>query len=363
MYGFDPTDEQKMLVDTVQKFATKELRESAHDADEEGGYAPDVIRHGWELGILQASIPEAYGGFGERSAVTGVLAAEELAWGDLVGALAVMAPASFAIPILLAGSEAQKTRWLPGLAEGDWQPLVGAVTEPRFDFYVGDLETVAVRANGGYRLSGEKSMVPFADTAKAFLVFARVDDRPQAFILPRQTTGVEVGDRERYLGLGALPMFRVRLNEVEVSAEDRLGGPEGFAVEPILASAQAASAALAVGLGRAAYEYARDYAKEREAFGVPIAQKQTIAFMLAEMATEVEAARLMAWESAWMLDAGQDAFRESVLALTCATDMAMTVTDRAVQVLGGHGYIREHPVERWMRNGRGVPLLPGLAMV
>jgi alkylation response protein AidB-like acyl-CoA dehydrogenase len=172
-----------------------------------------------------------------------------------------------------------------------------------------------------------------------------------------------VGEREKFLGLGGLPLFRLRLTDVRVPAEHRVGGEDGFDPDSLLAAANTAAAALAVGLGRAAFEYARDYAKDRQAFGVPIAQKQSIAFMLAEMATEVEAARLLAWESAWRLDAGREAFKTSVLALTCAGDMAMNVTDRAVQILGGHGYIREHPVERWMRNGRGVPLLPGLAIV
>ncbi len=134
MYGFEPSDEQKMLVTAIQKYAAKDLREAAHDADEEGRYPPEVMRRGWELGVLQASIPEAYGGFGERSAVTGVLAAEEFAWGDLAGALAVMAPGTFALPTLAAGTEEQKKRWLPGLVEGDWRPLVAAIIEPDFDY-------------------------------------------------------------------------------------------------------------------------------------------------------------------------------------------------------------------------------------
>jgi acyl-CoA dehydrogenase len=363
MYGFDPTDEQKMLIDTIQRFSAKDLREKAHDADEAGGYEPDVIRRGWELGVLQASIPESFGGFGERSAVTGALAAEELAWGDLVGALAVMAPGAFALPILVAGTDEQRSEWLPAIAEGDWRPLAAAVNEPSYDFGIDALSTTARRSNGAYHLDGVKCMVPFADQAQALLVFARCEDRPQAFIVRPGAPGLGIGDREGYLGLGGLPLYRVQLSDVVVPAQDRLGGADGFDPEPLLAAANTGAAALAVGLGRAAFEYARDYAKDRQAFGVPIAQKQVIAFTLAEMLTEVEAARLLAWEAAWQIDAGRPAFKTSALALTSASDMAMTVTDRAVQILGGHGYIREHPVERWMRNGRGVPLLPGLAMV
>jgi alkylation response protein AidB-like acyl-CoA dehydrogenase len=143
--------------------------------------------------------------------------------------------------------------------------------------------------------------------------------------------------------------------------EARLQGGQNS--DGLVAATQVAAAALAVGLSRAAYEYSREYAKERVAFGSPIAQKQAIAFMLAEMATEIEAMRLLVWEAAWKLDEGRDATRSAYLALTGASDMAMMVTDRAVQILGGHGYIREHPVERWMRNGRGVAVLAGLAMV
>ena len=142
-----------------------------------------------------------------------------------------------------------------------------------------------------------------------------------------------------------------------------LGGEFGHDFAPILAAYQVANAALALGLSRAAYEYSLEYAKDRIAFGGPIAQKQSIAFMLAEMATEIEAIRLLIWEAAWKLDAGQDAARATYLALSGAADMAMMVTDRAVQILGGHGYIREHPVELWMRNGRGVGIFTGLAMV
>jgi alkylation response protein AidB-like acyl-CoA dehydrogenase len=363
MYGFEPSDEQKMLVSAIQKYTSKDLRDASHDADEEGAYPPDVLRRGWELGVLQASIPEAYGGFGERSAVTGVLAAEELAWGDLAGALAIMAPAAFALPTLAAGTEEQKQRWLPGIVEGDWRPFVAAVGEPDFDFGLDQLRTTASRHNGSYVLEGTKSLVPFADTAEAFLVFARLDDRAQAFYVPRGANGVTVGEREHYCGLGALPTHRLVLGNVLVPAADRLGGDEGFDPGPVVAGWQTAAAALAVGLSRASYEYALAYAKEREVFGTPIAQKQSIAFGLAEMAIEIEAIRLLVWEAAWLLDAGKDAAKAAYLALTGAADMAMTVTDRAVQYLGGHGYIREHPVERWMRNGRGIAVFPGLAMV
>ena len=363
MYGFEPSEEQKMLIGAVHKYAIKDLREAAHDADESGEYAPEVLRRGWELGVLQASIPEAYGGFGERSAVTGVLAAEALAWGDLAGAMAIMAPGAFALPTLAAGTEEQKKRWLPGIVEGDWRPFATALTEPDYDFGPDALRTTASSRDGGYVLTGEKCLVPFADTAEALLVFAQLEDRPQAFFVPRGADGLVIGDREHFCGLGSLPTYRVRLDNVHVQASDRLGGTDGFDPAQVLAAANTAAAALAVGLARAAYEYALTYAKAREVFGTPIAQKQSIAFGLAEMAIEIEAIRLLVWEAAWLIDAGKDAARAAYLALTGAADLAMMATDRAVQYLGGHGYIREHPVERWMRNGRGIAVFPGLAMV
>jgi acyl-CoA dehydrogenase len=364
MYSFEPTDEQKMLIDAIKRYATGDLRAAAHDADEEGELKPDLVEKGWELGVLQASIPEDFGGFGEYSAVNGVLAAEEMAWGDLAGAMAVMTPSLFAIPILLVGSDEQKQEYLPPLVEAEWQPYTAALIEERFDFDISDLATQAVEQGDEYVISGAKAYVPFAKEAAGMLVYARLGDQTQAFILPAETEGITVGERQKLLGLNALPLYKVTFEGARVPKANRLGGPEGHPIEPVLATAYVANAALAVGVSRAAYEYSRDYAKDREQFGVKIAQKQAIAFMLAEMATEIEAIRLVTWEAAWMLDKGkEEAFKQAYLAQIGAMDMAITVTDRAVQILGGHGYIREHPVEMWLRNGRGFSTFAGLAMV
>src|SRR3972149_689984 len=249
MSGFEPTDDQKMLIGAVQKYAEKDLREAAHEADEQGGFPDGIVHRGWELGILQASIPDSYGGFGDRSAVTGALAAEELAWGDVAGALAIMTPGSFALPILSAGTEDQKRRWLPGIVESDWRPYVAAVTEPHFDFYSGDLRTTAQRENGSYLLKGEKCMVPFADAAEAFLVFARFQDKTQAFIVPRGLEGLVIGEADRYLGFGALPMRRLRLDDVRLPAENRLGGEAGFDPQAGVGSGDTGGAAVGGGVG------------------------------------------------------------------------------------------------------------------
>jgi alkylation response protein AidB-like acyl-CoA dehydrogenase len=359
MYGFTPTDEQKMLIDTVVRYARNDLRPAGHNAEEEKSLPKKLIGKGWELGVLQASVPEAYGGFGERSAVTGVLAAEELAFGDLAGALAVMTPALFVTPLLLAGSEEQKHKWIPSVIEADWTPYTAALIEPSFDFDPNALKTTAVKDGDSYLLNGVKTFVPYAAQAEAMVVYASLEGVTKAFIVEKGD-GVVVSERLKLMSLDALPLYGVTFENVKVPSANLLEGD--FA--PVLASMQVANAALAVGVARASFEYARDYAKEREAFGMKIAQKQAIAFMLAEMATEIEAIRLLTWQAAWKLDTGkEDAFIDAYLASTGAADMVMMVTDRGVQILGGHGYIRDHPVEKFMREGRGFASFTGLAIV
>jgi acyl-CoA dehydrogenase len=365
MYSFEPSDEQRMLIDATRRFANNELRPGARAADESGQLSQILVNKGWELGVLQGSIPEMYGGFGERSAVTGVLVIEELAFGDLSATFAICTPALFALPVLLAGSDEQKQRYLPEVATGAWLPFTSALVEYRFDFDPLCLGTTAVRRGDQYVLNGEKAFVPFASEAPAMLVYADLEGQSQGFIVPASATGLDVASEpEKLMGLRPLPLQRVKLENVTVPAADRLGGSRGHDFRPVLASMQVAQAAAALGVARAAFEYARDYAKEREAFGVKIAQKQAVAFMLAEMCTELESVRLLTWEAAWKLDVGSpDGFNEAYLAATGAMDMALTVTDRAVQVLGGHGYIRDHPVEMWMRHGRGFAAFTGLAIV
>lgn len=364
MYSFEPTEEQQMLIDAISRYAQNDLRNIAHDADEEGSFSRKVIEKGWELGFLQASVPEQYGGFGERSAVTGVLAVEEMAFGDLAGALAVMTPGLFATPILLTGSEEQKQEYLPAIVEGEWLPFTAAIIEPDFDFDPNDMHTTAAEEGDEYVITGQKIYVPYAADAQAMIVYARLGDRTQGFIVSKGASGLEVLERQKTLGLYALPIYQVSLKGVRVPRANRLGGPDGHDFAAILDASRVTLAAMAVGMSRAALEYSRDYAKDREVFGMKVAQKQVIAFMLAEMATEIEAIRLLVWEAAWMLDTGKpEAGKQAYLALVGAADMTMMVTDRAVQILGGHGYIREHPVERWMRNGRGIAMLNGLAIV
>jgi acyl-CoA dehydrogenase len=364
MFSFTPTEEQKMLIDAINRFATQDLRAKAHEADEEKHIPETLIEKGWELGYLQASIPEQYGGFGERSAVTGVLAAEELAWGDLAGSMAIMTPSLYAMPVFLAGSEEQKLEYLPPVIEAEWKAYTAALIEPTFDFDPNQLRVKAVSQDGDYVITGEKVFVPYADQYEGMIVYADLDGSTQGFIVPKGTPGVQVDERQKLMGINALPLYRVKFDELHIPQENRLGGKDGHDFAPILDASRLALAAMAIGLSRAAYEFSRDYAKERDVFGVKVAQKQAIAFMLAEMATEIEAIRLLTWEATWMLDNGKvDASKQAYLALIGATDMAMMVTDRAVQILGGHGYIREYPVEMWMRNGRGIAAFNGLAII
>jgi len=364
MYSFEPTEEQQMLIDAIHKYALNDLRAKAHDADEEGEFPLGLVEKGWEIGVLQASIPEDCGGFGDHSTVTGVLAAEELAWGDMAGALAVLTPGLFAIPITLAGNADQKEEFLASICESEWLPYTAALIEPHFDFDPNELRTIAVQDEDGYIINGSKTYVPFAADARAMIIYANLNGESQGFLVRKGAEGLQVGERQKLMGIDALPVYNLTLNDLRVRSNDRLGGETGHVFAPILDASRVAMAAIGIGLSRAALEYAIEYAKDRDVFGVKVAQKQAIAFMLAEMATEIEAIRLLTWEAAWMLDQGkEEASKHAYLALTGATDMAMMVTDRAVQVLGGHGYIREHPVELWMRNGRGIAMLNGLAIV
>ncbi len=363
MFSFEPSEEQQMFIEAARKFAAKELREHARRADEASALAPEILAGGWELGLLPASIPEKHGGFGERSAITGVLAAEELAWGDLSGALALSAPNLVAFPVLLCGSDEQKAEILPHFCTDAYAPGSAALIEPRYDFDSTALKATAVRSNGNYVLNGVKCNVPYAAEAEWMIAYAALDGRTEGFLVKKGTVGAVVKDREQNMGMKALPLYSVDFHECRIPASQRLGGDGGTDFTLLLNGSRAALAAMAVGVARGAYEYALEYAKNRKAFGEAIAQRQSIAFMLAEMFVDIDAARLMMWEAAWLLDQKRDATRAACLAKNFADEMALMVTDRAVQILGGHGYIRDYPVEMWLRNARGFSAMEGIAIV
>lgn len=363
MLDFRLDEEQQMLVEAISRFAKERVRKIYRDAEEDGVIPADVVQAGWEMGVLPTAIPEAYGGFGEYSAVTGVLAAEEFAWGDLAVTLRIMVPNLVAIPLMLAGTEAQKEAYLPSFCDEQMPRMTAALTEPRVQFDPLKLATTAVADQDHYILNGTKTYAPLAGDAELILVYANEDGRTQGFLVPVGTEGLTIGPRDKLMGVRALPTYTIQLENVRVPAENKLGGAEGCDFPLILNHSRVALGAAAVGVARAGYEYAREYAKQRVQFDEPIAHRQSIAFMLADMATDVDSARLLVWEAAWLLDKGKDASREIAVMKQYVDQLVVDVSDRAVQILGGYGYIREYPVELWLRNARGFATFDGLAMI
>ena len=366
MLDFTPNDEQKMLVDAINRYATNDLQPNAHEMDEHNDIPDAIVQKGWEIGLLPASIPEELGGFGDYSALTNVLALEELAYGDLATALKLMTPSLFAYPILFEGTEDQKGRFLPLFAEEKPYPATAALIEPRINFDPFDLSTTATFNDNGAVLNGLKAYVPNAADAEWILVYAKDSETGKVggFLVEANASGVVIGDREKLMGLRGLPTYQVQLNNVHVPADLILGDSFSINFQGLIDHMNIGLAALGTGVMRASYEYAKNYAKERVQFGKPIATKQAIAFMLAECAIEVDGSRLMTWEAAWQLDTEKEAheiMKAAYLAREYVNQAGLFVTDNGVQVLGGHGFIREHPVERWLRNARGLPMFTGLA--
>jgi acyl-CoA dehydrogenase len=376
MISFDLSEEQKLSRDTVAAFAIEQMRPDSRDADERCEVPSAVVAKAWELGFVASAIPESYGGFGDsRSALTGAIVLEELGYGDLSIALHVLAPRLFVYPLLDHGTDEQKKRLLPSFTQAEFRTATAAVVEPTMQFDLSALTATATPEKGGFVLRGRKALVPLADASETLLVYARRSDSRatanpldgyravDAFLVERGAPGLEISPPEKNMGIKALRTHELTLADVRVRADARLGGDGGIDFATLMNRSRVALGALAVGVARAAYDYARDYAKERKAFGVAIAQKQAIAFMLAEMAIEIDAARLLVWEAAWAIDRGADATREAYLAKHYAANMALKVCDNAVQVLGGHGYIRDHLVELWLRNARGFASFEGMAIV
>lgn len=362
MIDFEPSDEQKLVVETVRSFAASEIRPRAREASESRKLPHEVLERAHALGLVANALPEEHGGGGERSAVTGALVAEELAWGDLSLALAILSPALVALPVCDFGSAAQRSAWLPAFAGERFVPGSLAVVEPRMRFDPLRPATRAERCAGGFALTGEKCFVPWQSGGTLVLVCAAAEDGAGLFAVPRDAAGLTASP-ERNMGIGALPTVALSLRDVRVPAEARLGAPGGDEVARLLARGRVALAAAAVGVARAAFEVARDYAKERQTFGAPIATRQAIAFALADMAIEIDGARLLAWEAAWRLDQGEDATHAAALAHSQAARVSLAVADGAVQVLGGHGYTREYLPEMHLRDARGFASFEALALV
>jgi alkylation response protein AidB-like acyl-CoA dehydrogenase len=365
MISFGPTEEQAIARDAMREFATEALRPLARPADEAGQLPDALLEQAWELGLTSTWIPETHGGGGEaRSPITNALVLEELAFGDASLALAAVAPSLFAAPLVEFGTEAQRREYLPLFCGARYHAASLALVEPGPAFDPTGMRARAERKGDGWVLSGSKCFVPMADRASHFLVLARADggdglEAAQAFIVPRDAAGLRISEPEKKLGLKALTTATLELERVELPAEARLGGEAGCDARRIVNLSRAALGAVLVGLSRAVLEYAVPYAKEREAFGEAIARKQAIAFSLADMRIEVDAMRWLVWKAASRLEQGADATREAHLARLYVGRQSMKIADDGVQVLGGHGFIREHPVEMWYRNARTLGVLEG----
>jgi acyl-CoA dehydrogenase len=359
---FEPSDEQQLVVDTVRSFAASEVRPRARECFEARKLPDDALARAHELGLVASALPEEQGGGGERSAVTAALVIEELAWGDLAIALAILSPALVAYPVCDFGSASQRQALLPAFTGDGFVPGSLAVVEPSFRFDALRPQTRARRAGDGFSLSGRKCFVPWQPGGGDVLVSASTDEGAALFLVPRTAAGL-MATPERNMGIGALPTVELALDEVRIPAQAQVRGGDGSALAKLVVRGRVALAAAAVGVARAAYEVARDYAKERQTFGAPIATRQAIAFKLADMAIEIDGARLLVWEAAWTLDQGADATRTAALAHHQASRVALEVADGAVQVLGGHGYTREYLPEMHLRDARGFASFEALALV
>jgi alkylation response protein AidB-like acyl-CoA dehydrogenase len=364
MISFAPTEEQEVARETMRNFAAGVLRPAARECDEASAIPDALLAQAWELGLTATQIPEEYGGYGAaRSPVTNALVLEELAHGDASLAMAAVAPSLFAYAVLDQGSEEQKRKYLPLFCGDRYHAASLAWAEPTPDFNALRPRTRAARKGRGFALSGTKCFVPMGDGASHFLVAACSNDGLDAFIVPRDAAGLTVAAPEKNLGLRALPTARLQLDGVEVAEAERLGGPSRADVRRLLNHCRVALGAIMSGLSRAVLDYCVPYAKERVAFDEPIARKQSIAFRLADMHIEIECTRWLVWKAASQLEGGLDATRSAQFARDYAAEKCMWIADNGVQVLGGHGFIREHPVEMWYRNARTLGVLEGAACV
>ena len=368
MADFTMDEDQKQIQDTMRKFAQNEIREIARDCDEEDKLPDDLLAKVWELGFCPNVIPEKYGGYGmKKSALNSAIMAEELAWGDVSLTIASLSPLLMMIPILEFGTDEQKDELLPKFCGEKFYPATAAMMEPRITYSPFNLNTTVEMNRDTMVINGKKCMVPLADRAEHILVYAASArgggaSSVEAIIVEKNTPGMIIGEREKNMGLRPLHLYPVTFDDCEVPRSKRVGGDQGIDYTRIINLSRANISAMAVGVARASYEYALEYAKERHAFGEPIASRQAVAFMLAESIMEIEGMRLLAWRSAWRLDRNEDATRDTTLAKIYCADQTMKITDYGVQLLGGHGYIRDHPVELFFRNGRGFAAMEGLAI-
>ncbi|MGP0005578.1 MAG: acyl-CoA dehydrogenase family protein [Acidimicrobiales bacterium] len=354
------SDEQLAIVDLCNRFARTEIRPRARAVDEADTEIP------WELwnlaagaGITSFMLPVEYGGGGFTDVFSQCLVQEELCFGDLGIGNLLCSGGFFADPVLELGTPEQKAEWLTPLC-GARPPLTAlANTEPDVGSDAAAITTTALRVDGGYRLNGSKAWISNAGAAEQYVVFAKTDPSERskgisAFLLRRDAAGLSFGEPMRKMGQRAIVCREMFLSDVFVPSEQRLGKEgEGFlGLMRTFDISRAVLGAAAVGIARAALEYACEYARSRKQFGSPIIEHQAVAFRLADMATRVESSRLLVWRAAKRLDAGLPAAAAAAMAKLAASETAMHCTWAAVQTLGGWGYSRDFPVEQWMRDAK-----------
>jgi len=364
-FDLTPDDDQKMIVETVKEFAEEVLRPAARDADEAATAAPELIAKAAELGVTAIKVPEEFDGIAEnRTIVTSALVAEALAYGDMGLALPILAPGGVASALTHWGSADQQATYLTEFAGDNVPQACVAIAEPHPLFDPTMLKTTAVRTPSGYRLDGVKSLVPAAGSCELFVVAAQLNGRPALFIVEAASAGVSV-TTDRSMGIRAAALGQVVLDKVSVPLEARLGEVDDYAqhYSEAIALSRLGWAALAVGTCQAVLDYVIPYVKEREAFGEPIARRQSVAFMCADIAIELDGLRLVTWRGAARAERGLPFAREAALARKLAADKGMRIGLDGVQLLGGHGYTKEHPVERWYRDLRAIGVAEGVVVL
>jgi alkylation response protein AidB-like acyl-CoA dehydrogenase len=362
--AFTPTDEQRELQALAHEFAERELRPVAAEWDEREDFPPELLAQAARLGLTSYAIPVEHGGGGVGH-VTAALIAEELAWGCAALAATITATMFPVRPLLRFGTPEQQARYLPRLASEEGTLAAIAFTEAHAGSDVQAMHATARRDGADYVLDGEKVYVTNGGIADVTVVFAKLEGSITAFLLEKDDPGVVAGRKERKLGLRASYTGSIVLDGARIPRDRLLGEEgEGFAVAlDFFAASRPQVAASAVGVARAALEYATAYAREREAFGRPILARQGVSFKLAEAAMEVEAARLLVWRACAALDAGEDAGLLGSYAKGYAADAAMRVATEAVQVLGGAGIMRDHPVEKWLRDAKVFQIVEGTSEI
>jgi acyl-CoA dehydrogenase len=368
--SFALTDEQKALRELAREFAEKEIRPKEAAYDVKMQHPVDVIAKAHEVGLMNVHIPEAYGGLG-LGCFDGMLVGEELYWGCSGIGTSISANGLGSGPLIIAGTEEQKATWLPPLIE---EPILCSfgLSEPGAGSDVASMKTTAVREGDEYVINGSKTFITNAGYAAWTVVFAKTEPKAgskgmSAFVVPMDAPGVTIEQHLDKMGQRATDTSAFALQDVRVPVENRLGEEgDGFKIAmATLDFTRPGTAIGAVGVAQAAYEHSVAYAKERVTFDVPIAMHQGVNFMIADMATEIEASRLLTWQAAWMLDQGfgRKATLYSSFAKRFAADTAMKVTTDAVQVFGGYGYMKEYPVEKLMRDAKLFQIYEGTSQI